>query len=542
MRLLTCLAFGLMLSTAVTSPALAVEPDAPETLISRLDAVGFEVQKRLAEPFHEASEYAKDERGALVEFYAEHGPVWVDETGLTAKAKAVMAEIRRADDYGLEASDYALPELTGSSPSAKDLAGAEIALSHAIIDYAHDARGGRVDPARLSGYLDPSLDLPDPSEVISKITTDADPAAYLVSFQPQHPQFEALRKKLMELRGGSAERQVNVPLDGPMLKPGENHADVALLRARLKVEETEGDRGEEFGPALAEALKDFQKSRGLAPDAIMGPATRRALNSRPKDRVKSILINMERWRWVPRDLGQYHVWLNVPEFLVRIVDDGKIAFTERTVVGKPDKQTPIFSDEMEYIDFNPFWNVPNSIKVEEILPYLVRDTGSFFGYGGVPRVIARNNLYIKYNGQPVDPNSVDWQRVDIRRFHFYQPPGGPNVLGVVKFMFPNKHDVYMHDTPTKRLFEATVRAYSHGCMRIRNPLTFAKALLSHDQGWSMNSVERAVASGNLQTVQLKTPVPVHITYFTAWASEDGEIRYFGDVYGHDGRFAAALKL
>jgi murein L,D-transpeptidase YcbB/YkuD len=264
----------------------------------------------------------------------------------------------------------------------------------------------------------------------------------------------------------------------------------------------------------------------------------------PKDRLRTILVNMERYRWLPQDMGEYYVNLNIPEYLVRIVQNTKTIFTERSVVGQVDKQTPVLQEEMEYVDFNPYWNVPDSIKVEEILPYLVRQTGyGWFGFGGGrPPFLARQNLYVKYNGREVDPNAVDWQRVDIRRFHFYQPPGGPNVLGTVKFMFPNDHDVYMHDTPQKHLFEKQVRAESHGCMRIRNPLKMAEVLLSRDQGWSMQQVERAVHSGANQTVQLRSKVPVYITYFTAAVVEDGNVRYLGDVYGHDNRMAAAMRF
>lgn len=552
MRLLSCIAFGMVLCTSLTSAALAVEPDAPETLVSRRDAIAFEVQRRLAQPFAHETEEQKLEHGGLVEFYAEHGPLWVDENGLTAKALAAIAEIKRADSYGLDAASYSLPEAVevpaeGSS-GAKLLADAELQLSHAVIAYARDARGGRIVPQQISRNLDPTLSLPDPREVMEQAAKAQDVAKFLVSFQPQHPQFEALRRKLAELRGGSTEQPLVTIPRGPLLRPGDRHPHVALLRQRLKVQEPPGIAADEYGPALTEAVREFQRRRGLVPDGILGPNTRSALNgSGPADRIRTILVNMERWRWLPQDMGAFHVWLNLPEFLVRVMKNGKPIFTERTVIGRPDKQTPILTEEMEYIDFNPYWNVPNSIKVEEILPYLIRETGNsggwFFGFNTNerPRFLARQNLYIKYNGRPVDANSVDWQRVDIRQFHFYQPPGGPNVLGVVKFMFPNSHDVYMHDTPQKHLFDRTVRAESHGCMRIRNPLQLAAVLLGHDQGWSMAQIERAVASGENQSVRLRNKIPVYLTYFTAWVGEDGEARYYSDLYGHDQRMAAALN-
>ena len=186
-------------------------------------------------------------------------------------------------------------------------------------------------------------------------------------------------------------------------------------------------------------------------------------------KTRLILLNMERWRWLPNDLGSYYVNVNVPEFMLRVVEDGKIVHTTRVVVGKPDKQTPIFSNEMQEVVFNPFWNVPNSIKTEEIRPFLNEEGGWFGGGGWNTAVLERHNLRVNVGGREVDPSRLDWNRIDIRSLNIYQPPGPDNVLGNVKFVFPNKHDVYMHDTPQKSLFAQTVRAESHGCMRVQNP-------------------------------------------------------------------------
>ncbi len=240
---------------------------------------------------------------------------------------------------------------------------------------------------------------------------------------------------------------------------------------------------------------------------------------------------MQRWRWMREDLGDFHVLDNVPEFLTRVFDNGKVVFTERIVTGKTDTPTPTFSQDMQYIEFNPYWNVPNSIKTGEILPGLMKGKD----------IMGAQNLRASYRGQPVDVYSVDWSTTDIRSLDFQQPPGGGNVLGVVKFMFPNKFDVYMHDTPSKSLFDKTVRTYSHGCMRVRNPMSFATTLLEHDQGWGPDDVQRAVSDGNNQQVRLQKPIPVHVTYFTAWVQEDGSVSTFGDWYGHDRRLALALN-
>jgi murein L,D-transpeptidase YcbB/YkuD len=454
------------------SPALAAEPDGPATLITRIEAVRIAVEDHLSAKLSAVPGAKKSEQGALVEFYSvpDQPLLWVSESGLNERAKAVMEEIGKADEYGLRPADYALPKSGSFNPhdaSATNwLADAEIKLSFAVLGYARDARGGRVDPSRLSDNLDPTLALPDPLEVMDSVAIRSDPAAYLRSFEPDHPQFEALRHMLIELRGRGGSKAGN-------------------------------------------------------------------------GRVNTILINMERWRWLPHDLGPYYVTVNIPEFTLRVVEDGKVAHSTRVVVGKPDKQTPVFSQDMQEIVFNPYWNVPNSIKTEELLPYLSQG-GGLFGGGWDTRVLETHNLHINVGGREVNPASVDWGRIDIRSLNIYQPPGPDNVLGNVKFVFPNKHDVYMHDTPQKFLFAQPIRAESHGCMRVQNPDQLAVVLLKHDQGWTQGRVASAIAGAGDQHVKLQQTIPVYITYFTAWVNEDGSLTTFGDVYGHDARMAAAL--
>ncbi len=281
-------------------------------------------------------------------------------------------------------ADYSLPKLdafdASSDQAAAQLADAEIKIDFAVLDYAHDARGGRINPQGLSKNLDPSLALPESSEVLGVIAIRPDPAAYLRSFQPDQPQFEALRQKLIELRGGPAKEEpavevVQIP-DGPVLKKGVDNEQVALLRKRLEVA-SDATNDNLFDDSVDRAVRDFQKSRGVAPDGLVGAGTRRLLNNNEHHRevasnpamIRKILINMERWRWLPHDLGQFYVAVNVPEFMLRVTKEGKVIHTTKVVVGKTDKQTPIFGQDMQEIVFNPYWNVPNSIKTEEIRPY-----------------------------------------------------------------------------------------------------------------------------------------------------------------------------
>jgi len=552
MRPVFCIAFALLLTAPAAVPAYAAEPDAPDALIGRAEAIRIDIQERLSEKFTSASEVRKSEQGALVEYYAvpENRLLWVDENGLTDRAKSVMDEIRKADDYGLRASDYALPKTPAAddgAPDAKTLADAEIKIGFAVMRYARDARGGRIDPQRLTPNLDPTLALPDPLEVIESISFRSDPAAYLRSFQPAQPQFEALRQALIEARGGKADTGVVRIPDGPLLRVGMDDEQVALLRKRFELPAENGAKETVFDDSLEAAVRGFQATHGAFPDGRVGPRTRRLLNQQHHAaanpaRVRLILLNMERWRWLPHDLGSYYVNVNIPEFMLRVMKEGRPDFVTRVVVGKPAKQTPVFSNEMRTIVFNPYWNVPNSIKTEEIRPYL-REEGGWFGGGGWnTAVLERHNLRINVGGREVDPSRIDWNRVDIRSLNIYQPPGPDNVLGNVKFLFPNKHDVYMHDTPQKFLFARPVRAESHGCMRVQNPDQLALTLLKEDQGWTAGRVASAIQSGHDQQIPLRQKIPVYITYFTLKVNDDGSMSTYGDLYGHDARMAAALRL
>ena len=558
MKAVVTVAIALLLASSAGLPVLAAEPDAPQALITRAEAIRIAVQANLSAKFTTATQAKKAGQGALVEYYAvpDQPTLWVDERGLTERGKAVIAEIAQADDYGLRAADYSLPnpsEFTASDARATEwLADAEIKISYAVLGYARDARGGRINPSRLSANLDPDLALPNPSEVIESIAIRSDPAAYLRSFQPDQPQFEALRQKLIELRGGKAETaskpSVIIP-DGPLLKLGMVDEQVALLRKRLDVPADDADAAS-FDATVQDAVRKFQLAHGSTPDGMVGAGTRRLLNSggqQPRQvgsaaRIRSVLINMERWRWLPHDLGSYYVNVNIPEFMLRVMSDGKPSFTTRVVVGKVDKQTPIFSRDMQTIVFGPFWNVPTSIKVEEIRPYLRQEASWFGGGGWNTAVFERHNLRIRYAGRELDPGAIDWSRVDIRTLELFQPPGPSNVLGRVKFVFPNKHDVYMHDTPQKFLFANTVRAESHGCMRVQNPDQLAAVLLKQDQNWSQARTMSAIENGYDQQVGLRQKIPVYVTYFTLKINDDGSISTYGDLYGHDARMAAALKL
>jgi L,D-transpeptidase YcbB len=541
---------GLLAAACFSVPGFAAEPDGPASLITQAEGLRISIQGLVSSKSGDAG---RGQRDALIEYYGapDRNLLWVDENGLTERAKLVMAEIGKAEDYGLRASDYPLPDpasFNASDPAARNwLADSEMKMSLAVLDYAKDARGGRIEPLRLSKYLDPTLSLPNPSEVIESIAIRSDPAAYLRSFQPDQPQFEALRQKLIELRGGKVEQvkpnAVVIP-NGPVLKLGMEHEQVALLRKRLDL--PAGTNANKFDEAVLEAVRQFQAANGAGADGMVGSGTRRLLNQGQQPRavgsearIRQILANMERWRWLPHDLGGFYVTVNIPEFTLRVVEDGQPIHTARVVVGKPNKKTPVISDEMEEVVFNPYWNVPTSIKNEEIAPYMGQG-GGFFGGGWDTAVLKRHNLRIKYGNRDVDPDSIDWSRNDIRNFDLVQPPGPGNVLGRVKFLFPNSHDVYMHDTTQKFLFNNPVRAESHGCMRVQNPNLLAQAILKKDKGWSAARVESTFDAGDDNHVALDQKIPVYITYFTLRVNEDGSFSSFNDLYGHDSKMTGVL--
>jgi L,D-transpeptidase YcbB len=553
----------LLLAVFASGPVLAAEPDGHDALITRTETIRMAIQQRLSATFTEATAVRKSEQGALVEFYAAPGQrfLWIDDRGVTDRGKAVIAEIEKADDYGLRASDYVLPNPDAFNPadadSAEWLAESEIKISYAVLRYARDARGGRINPVQLSPNLDPTRALPEPLEVIESIAIRSDPAGYLRSFQPDQPQFEALRQKLLELRGVTAKTQtptVQIP-DGPILRLGVVDEQVVLLRKRLDLPKVNPDGTPVMRPMfdeqVAEAVKRFQRAHGAVADGVVGPGTRLLLNggtqshgSGDRAQIRAILLNMERWRWLPNDLGAFYVTVNVPEFMLRVVNDEGAVYSTRVVVGKVNTQTPIFSEEMQTVVFGPYWNVPTSIKVSEIRPYLRQEAGGWFSRGGGwnTSVLRRHGLRVRYGARELDPASVDWDRVDIRNLQLYQPPGPGNVLGKVKFMFPNKHDVYMHDTPQKHLFALPVRAESHGCMRVQNPDQLAAIIMKRDRGWDDARTYSALETGYDHQVPLRRKIPVYVTYFTLEVNADGSISTYRDIYGHDARMARALRL
>lgn len=476
--------------------------------------------ERLADPalLREQRLNAKD-RDAMAAVYAAaaYPTLWSRDGQWLPAAQSLVAVLRNAASDGLDPADYPLPALQmGKDASPKAWFEADLKLSVAAIRYARDARGGRLDPARLSALITPTLDLPSADGVLVVLGSAPDAGTALLGFNPQHEGYRALKDKLARLRDTNVPRPlVHVP-KGPTLRVGMRDPRVPLIRARFNLGPSSGDETA-YDTRVASAVAAFQKQKGLPTSGDLTAQTLAALdsNASPARLEGDLIANMERWRWLPRDLGERHISVNVPEFRLRFVENGDIVQEKRVIVGKKESQTPIFSEELKYLVVNPSWTLPPSILKKEFLPALASD----------PSYAARKGYKVIRRG-----NQISVQ----------QPPGERNALGYVKFMFPNQHSVYLHDTPNRNLFAAQGRAFSHGCVRVDQPFQLAEEVLG-SQGWTEQKLRGLIGKGE-RYIHLRDPLPVHLTYFTLSFDEHGAMKSFDDLYGINRKVRAALGL
>jgi len=477
----------------------------------------------------------KADRAAVEKFYGarEYAPIWTQAGGLTASAKGVIARLNDAASDGLNPADYPVPDFAAATtPDA--LADAELKLTASMLDYARQAQSGRMHFSQVSGDIAYPEHPTDPSEVLANVTTAKDASVALDSYNPPQKLYKELKKKLAELRGqGEGPAATPIP-DGQVLKytaRGKKQAEevmddprVPQLRAKLGIAENADDT--HYDARVAEAVRKFQDNAELKPTGMLDERTLRALNSPKRDRqIDTVVVNMERWRWLPRDLGapavgDAYVILNIPDYTLKVMQRGQQVWTTRVVTGKPGiHATPLLSETMKFITVNPTWNVPPSIIYNEYLPALQQD----------PTVLERMGLRL--------------ERGSDGQIHISQPPGEANALGRIRFNFPNKFLVYQHDTPDKYLFAKEERAFSHGCMRVQNPDQYASVLLNITQPnehWTPERVRGMYGSSEID-LKFPTPIPVNITYQTAFVDDAGKLQIRKDVYGRDGTMIALLK-
>jgi len=460
----------------------------------------------------------KKERAAFETFYSNRNfaPLWITDGQVNARGKAAMAYLGQVDADGLDPADYPVPSFASLTDPAA-LAEAELKLTISLVTYAHHAQVGRVHWTRVSGDIFYDQKSSGPAEVLANLAQAKDVGEALGAYEPHHPAYLALKAKLAELRAGKESSGPAPIANGPVLKIGMQDERIPLLRDRLHLK---ADGGATYDKPLAEAVAKFQQEHDIKGAGMLTPATVEALNGRKPDRPSDIIIaNLERWRWMTHDLGKTYVMVNLPDFTLRVVQNGHQVWTTRIVDGKPNLPTPIMSAEMKYITVNPTWNVPPSIVAKEYMPILQQDSTA----------LERMGLQVSTN-----PDGT---------VHIAQPPGERNALGRLRFNFPNKFLVYQHDTPEKHLFAYEKRAFSHGCMRVQDPVKYAEVVLSivrpHD-GYTQDKI-RSMFGNNEQDIQFPTFLPVHLTYQTAFVDADGKLEFRDDVYGRDKALIAILK-
>jgi murein L,D-transpeptidase YcbB/YkuD len=503
---------------ASTTGDSAVADQLRQTITGKLDRiVSRKTDREGVEAFYKARDYA---------------PLWVSNGAADERAKAAIAYLGQVDTVGLDPNDYPAPDLK-SAVTAETLAEDELKLTAAVLNYARQAQIGRIHFTRVSADIQFDLVAPEPAKVLAKLADESDAAKALDSYNPPQAEFKALREKLAELRknGGVQAKPadekkldlVKVP-EGKLLRPGMKDARVVALRKRLDVT---GDKENPlYDDAVRDAIKTFQTENDIDVDGNLGPNTVRAMNGEKKethgpsaDPVDTIIVNMERWRWLPRDLGNPHVIVNIPDYTLTLYDNDKVYWHTKIVVGKPGKSTPLISAEMKFITVNQTWNVPPSIIENEYLPALQQD----------PQALDRIGLKLTQDADGT--------------IHIAQPPGAGNALGRIRFNFPNKFLVYQHDTPDKYLFAKEERAYSHGCMRVQNPLTYGEKLLSlvlPEEHYTEAKLEK-MFGGNEININFPKNIWVHLTYQTAFVDDSGKLQLRKDVYGRDAKMIQILK-
>lgn len=537
------------------------------------DSFSTALHSELIAPAAKALRVRKEHRPAILSFYRDRGfvPAWTGDYGLSERGKRILDVLASADEEGLRSIDYLPATMTAygdysaiADATPSTLARLDLELTAAALDYVQDMTAGTVDPFRISEIHTLKVNEVSPAEALKQLNATVRPQVYLASLVPTMPQYGLLKTALANFRRQADNAStVRIPA-GPTIRPGATDDRMGLIHARLEQlglyeapakpeqaapSETSAETtqiaatGEEpaepasanvYDKALVKAVKAFQREAGLGVDGIIGRRTITAMNGQSvSGQIEKIRLSMERLRWLPRDLKSKYVFVNQAFFKTWLIDSGKVIFRSDVIVGKPRFQTAVFMDEMETVVFNPYWWIPRSIAKAEYLPHLRVD----------PSYLDRLGYEVVTQTREVlSSSSIDWYDLDAETmpYDIRQPPGPKNALGRVKFLFPNKHAIYMHDTPARNLFSRKVRAFSHGCVRVAKPLEFAKVIMQ-SEGWSRSRVANAIASGERQEIKLKTKIPVYLGYYTAWVNEDGRVEFRDDIYDRDRVLVQALE-
>jgi murein L,D-transpeptidase YcbB/YkuD len=531
--------FALIAALALISacgPSREERQRSAEALRAALESI---VSANAPPSFVHRDERAKKAWGDARRLYGgnDHQLLWGDGTRPGEPMDRLIAALNGAGEHGLEPSVYdpAALEAARESYDSSNAADTDVRFTYAYLRYAADVSGGAIVPSRIDRTWQAAPPDTDAAAALQSAVRENRIGESLEDLAPASAPYKGLKQQLARYRAIHARGGWPIVPDLPALRVGQRHPGVAILRQRLSAS---GDLAESSTAAdlvdepLIEALRAVQARHGLAADGRYTPEVAAELNVTVEDRMEQIGLNMDRWRWLPHDLGERYLLVNIPAFRLDVVENGKSVVGMRVVAGTKENPTPVLSDQMTYLVFSPYWNIPPEILKKETIPALLKD----------PTYLERNNIEVVTGSgnEPaaMDPEEIDWDTVQASSLRFRQRPGPGNSLGLVKFIFPNHFNVYLHDTPADALFGRIERDFSHGCVRLERPVDLAVYLLRDQPDWTGERIESAMHAGVEQTVKLKKPIPVHLVYFTAW-EENGRAHFRGDVYGHDRKQRAA---
>jgi murein L,D-transpeptidase YcbB/YkuD len=489
--------------------------------------------------FKQALAEAAAQDADIAAFYQSNGykPIWTGRGNKDRQRRnALFNAVTNAADHGLPVGRYnpeKLKAVLSQANSPRDRGRVEAEMSRLFLQYSRDLQTGALDPARVDREIVRQVPLRDRQSYLRNFVKSS-PKRFFQALAPTAPEYARLMKAklLLERQLGAGGWGNKVPAKS--LKPGQSGNAVVALRNRLiSMGYLPRSASNTYDAAMQSAVQGFQVAHGLNPDGVAGPGTMSEINTSAQERLQSVMVAMERERWMNFPRGKRHIWVNLTDFSAEIVDNGKVTFKTRSVIGKnvSDRRSPEFSDVMEFMVINPTWNVPRSIATKEYLPMLQKNSNA----------VSHLNL-VDSRGRVVNRSSVNFAAYNAKTFPFNikQPPSSKNALGLVKFMFPNRHNIYLHDTPAKNLFGREVRAYSHGCIRLHQPFDFAYQLLAKQESDPKGTFHAHLKTGRETRVNLKQPVPVHIVYRTAFVTADGRMNFRRDVYGRDAKIFGAL--
>lgn len=492
--------------------------------------------------------YNKKVKEKTVSFYQKNKNKtrWLERSGPTSFYKTYVEAIEDAEDYGLHAEHYDLQDIQrevdqlfeNKRPDAEDIVRLDVRITASVFLFTTDLIEGRI---RYAGNGDAVWSKHEPLEDDVELllaNTSGKLSDVFAALHPEHEQYERLKKALKKYREFENEYKIKLTAAAKTVNPGDRDRSIPAIRRRLSLTDCKPyspDDSLHYDDKLVDAVKQFQRRHGLEPDGVIGETTRSYLNQSLNHKADLIELNLERLRWRPKKYGPDYISINIPEYMLRVYKNGKKKMDMKVVLGTEYNSTPVFSDTIEYIVFSPTWNVPASITKEEFVPKLIDDPGR----------LDPERFVVYKNGEKIDPSEVDWEDddLDLEEFRIVENPGDMNSLGLVKFMFPNKYNVYLHDTPSEKLFEENKRAYSHGCIRLEKPVDLARFLLSeNDIRWKDEEIKEAMSQTEPKNVPLEKKYPVEIEYRTVWVDDEGLVNFREDVYDHDKRQLSLLKI